>query len=205
MLLLVKRFYFLLALIIGLLIVLSSVDYLYPDFAKGFLIGKSEIFSFYRFALYAHIIGAPVALFTGLYQFLFTRSKVHPILGKIYVGTILILAAPSGFFMAFYAIGGAISTFNFILMSVLWFGFTLSAYRHIKKGKVIQHQQFMTRSFILTNSAILIRLFSFINNHYELTDITTGYILISWLSWLPWLLIYECRLIIKKLNKQKKK
>lgn len=193
----VKNIYLLLAALVGLLILLKSVDYIYPDFTRGFLLNKRPIFPFYRFALYAHIIGTPLALFTGIYQFLFTKSGAHPFIGKIYVGSILLLAAPSGLFMSFYAIGGLISTANFFLMSTLWFGFTLLAYRHIKSGNVSRHRQFMTRSFILTNSAILIRLFSFINNHYQLTDITTGYILISWLSWFPALLFYEFGLLLR--------
>ncbi|MCE7990880.1 MAG: DUF2306 domain-containing protein [Roseivirga sp.] len=195
---LAKTLYLLLAALVGVLILVKSLDYLSPDFTRGFLLDKQNIFPFYRFALYAHIIGTPLALFSGIYQFLFTRSRVHPFMGKIYVSSILLLAAPSGLVMSVYAIGGFISTVNFLLMSVLWFGFTMLAYRHIKSGNLSQHRQFMTRSFILTNSAILIRLFSFINNHYQLTDVTTGYILISWLSWLPVVLFYECHLFRKR-------
>jgi hypothetical protein len=49
----------------------------------------------------------------------------------------------------------------------------------------------MTRSFILANSAILLRLFAFISNHYLDADPVNAYIVISWLSWLPGVLIYE--------------
>lgn len=188
---LVKSFYLLLALIIGLLIVLKSVDYLHPDFSKGFLIGKEANFHFYRVPLYAHMLGAPLALLAGIYQFAFTRSRLHKSTGKLYLILVLFLAAPSGLIMSFYAIGGIVSTINFALMSVLWAFFSVKAYHSIRLGKVARHRQFMSRSFILANSAILIRLFSFINNHYGLTDVTTGYIIIAWLSWLPGLLLYE--------------
>jgi hypothetical protein len=50
----------------------------------------------------------------------------------------------------------------------------------------------MTRSFILANSAILLRLFSFFTNSFLSIDPVSAYIIIAWLSWLPWLLIYEC-------------
>jgi hypothetical protein len=61
----------------------------------------------------------------------------------------------------------------------------------IKSGNIPKHKEYMTRSFILANSAILLRLFSFISNHYIHADPVSSYILIVWLSWLPWLLIYE--------------
>ncbi len=195
---LVKKVYILLASLVGLLILVKSLDYLNPDFTRGFLFDKYEIFPFYRFALYAHMIGTPLALFSGVYQFIFTRSRAHVFMGKIYVSSILLLAAPSGLLMSFYAIGGFVSMVNFLLMAILWFSFTFLAYRHIKRGNVSKHRQFMTRSFILTNSAILIRLFSFVNNHYALADISLGYIVIAWLSWLPGLVIYEYSLLLSR-------
>jgi uncharacterized membrane protein len=197
---LAKAFYFLIALITGLLIVFKSLDYFNPDFSQGFLLDKEGIFSWYRFGLYAHIIGAPMALFTGLYQFAFTRSRLHPFSGKIYIASTVFLAAPGGLIMAIYAIGGIVSSINFIILSLLWFVFTLKAYRQIRLGIVLKHQQFMTRSFILANSAVVIRLLSFVNNHYQLTDVTTGYIIIVWLSWLPGLLCYELALRPKQKN-----
>ena len=187
-----------LALLVGALIVFVSIDYIQPDFNRGFLIGKEPLYPYFGYALYAHMLGAPLALFTGIYQFTFTRSRAHQVLGKVYTLSILLLAAPSGLYMSFWAIGGTLSTINFLLMSAGWWWFTWQAFRQIKKGNVAQHRRFMTRSFILTNSAIMIRLFSFVNNHYELTDVTTGYMIIAWISWLPWLLIYELSLLRKQ-------
>jgi hypothetical protein len=167
---LVKFIYVFIAVIFGVLIIIKTIEYFDPDFSKGFLSDKWVIFDRYKFFLYAHIIAAPIAFFA-----------------------IVFLAAPGGFYMAFYAIGGTISTINFAVMAVLWFYFTLKAFLKVRAGDIHLHQQFMARSFILTNSAILIRIFSFVNNHYQIMDVTTGYILIAWLSWLPWLLIYEWR------------
>jgi uncharacterized membrane protein len=190
---LVKGVYFVIAVIFGLLIIVKSLDYFCPDFSQGFLSDKGLVFYSYKYFLYAHIIASPIAFFVGIFQLAFSRTKAHRVLGWIYVCSIIFFAAPGGFYMAFYAIGGDISTINFTVMAIFWAYFTLKAFLKIKAGDILQHRQFMNRSFILTNSAILIRLFSFVNNHYGLMDVTTGYILISWLSWLPWLLIYEWR------------
>ena len=109
---LVKYFYFGLALLIGLLITLKSIDYYTPQFVRGFLIDKKEIFRFYGFFLYAHIIGAPFAIIIGLFQFSFKQSKWHKSLGQIYVVAVLFFAAPGGLGMSFFAVGGMLSIAN---------------------------------------------------------------------------------------------
>jgi uncharacterized membrane protein len=190
---LVKFIYVFIAVIFGVLIIIKTIEYFDPDFSKGFLSDKWVIFDRYKFFLYAHIIAAPIAFFAGGFQLIFPRTRLHRVLGWVYISSIVFLAAPGGFYMAFYAIGGTISTINFAVMAVLWFYFTLKAFLKVRAGDIHLHQQFMARSFILTNSAILIRIFSFVNNHYQIMDVTTGYILNAWLSWLPWLLIYEWR------------
>jgi len=197
---LVKLFYFAIAFLIALLIVAKSVDYFSPDFSKGFLIGKENIFSFYKFFLYAHILFSPVALISGLFQFSFQRSNLHRFMGKIYVVSVLGFASPSGLFMSFFSIGGISSVINFFLLSLLWFLFTLKAYQFIKTGNTIEHKKFMIRSFILANSAVLLRLFSYINNHYKLIDVVTGYNIIVWISWLPILLLFELLNSISKIE-----
>ena len=140
------------------------------------------------------MLSAPIAIIAGIFQFSFLKSRAHKAIGLIYMVSVVVFAAPSGFFMAFYAIGGFWSTINFILLSALWLFFTVKAFLHIKHQRVADHRKFMIRSFILANSAIMIRLLSFINNHYQIMDPVTGYVIIVWLSWLPALLFYELSL-----------
>lgn len=187
----VKLLYFSICFIVGILIIIKSGDYVVPDFSAGFLSGKQRVFWWYRFFLYAHITAAPIALLAGLFQFTFTRSSWHKYAGKLYVFSVLLLAAPAGFIMALLASGGLWSLTSFLFLSTLWFYFTLKSYHLIRKGEVWKHSQYMTRSFILANSAILIRILSWFNHHYAIMDPMSGYVLISWLSWLPGLLVYE--------------
>jgi uncharacterized membrane protein len=186
-----KYLYFFLALIVGLLIVLKSVDYLTPDFSRGFLRGKENVFSWYAYALYAHMAAAPVALFAGLLQFIFTKKKAHRFFGMLYVVAVLFLAAPSGLVMAFKAIGGWPGILNFVWLSLLWFWFTWKAYTSVRKGNYPAHRRFMIRSFILANSAVMLRLLGFVANQYFTTDPVPTYVFISWCSWLPGLLVFE--------------
>ncbi len=197
---LVKKTYFVIALIFGILIVVKSKDYLFPNFNYGFLVGKKNIFFFYKFFLYAHIIGAPIALFTGLIQFTFKNSKLHPAFGKAYILSVLILAAPSGLIMSFYAKGGFLGILNFLILSILWWIFSYKAYTFIKNGNVKRHKEMMIRSFILANSAVGLRLLGFINHEFQLFNIDYAYLIISWFSWLPAYIFYEILLIKKKIQ-----
>lgn len=178
----------------------KSLDYFQGDLSKGFLIDKERIFHWYRYFLYAHAIGAPIALLSGVFQFSFQTSKIHRQIGKVYILSVLLLAIPGALLMSFYAIGGLVSTVNFLAMTVLWGYFTYKAYEQIKTGNISAHRTFMTRSFILTNSAILIRVLSYFNHNYPIVEIETGYILIAILSWVPALFIFEMLIMAKKRN-----
>lgn len=199
---LVKGIYFVTAFLICLLIILKSIEYFSPNFDQGFLIGKSGIFPFYKIFLYSHILGAPSAFLAGLFQFSFRKSKLHRTIGLVYVASILLLAAPGGLGMSFYAIGGMLNSINFLLMSLLWLLTTSMAFYYAKQKVYEKHRAMMTRSFILTNSAILIRLFSYINHELLLFELELGYIIISWISWLPALLTYELVQIKKRLTNE---
>lgn len=56
----------------------------------------------------------------------------------------------------------------------------------------------MTRAYVLTLSAVFLRLWSFICVHYLDWYGDSMYIFIAWASWLPFLAIYEFSLIWKK-------
>jgi uncharacterized membrane protein len=188
-----KALFFVIAFFVACLIALKSLTYfLHPDLSHGFLSDKKDIFDpWYKYILYTHIFSAPLTIFTGILQFSLKRTSIiHKLSGYIYIPAV-VLAACSGLVMSFYSVGGIISGISFFILSILWLLFTLKAFALIKAGKIEQHKAFMTRSFILANSAVLLRLFSFISNRYTTIDPVTAYTAISWLSWLPWLLIYE--------------
>ena len=65
MLRLVKRVYFVFALLICMLIILKSIEYYSPNFEKGFLVGKTGIYPVYKLFLYSHII--PIKFYNAVY------------------------------------------------------------------------------------------------------------------------------------------
>jgi uncharacterized membrane protein len=187
-----KIIYFAIAFLVACMIILKSTDYFNPDFSHGFLSDKKEIFDkWYKYFLYMHICSAPLTIFSGILQFSLSRkTKFHRLSGYVYIVAV-VFAAIGGFFMSFKSIGGIASGISFLTLSVLWIFFTVKAFTSIKSGNIPAHKRFMTRSFILANSAILLRLFSFISNSYIHVNPVTAYIFISWFIWVPWLLIYE--------------
>lgn len=159
---------------------------------------------YYLSFFYIHVCCAIFALLAGFTQFnkyiLTKQPRIHRNIGKIYVFTILFLAAPSGFVIGLYANGGFYSKIAFVLLSILWFYFTLKGFIKIKNGNIISHKIFMMRSFALTFSAITLRLWKVILVYLFQPSPMDLYQIIAWLGWIPNLLIVEFY-IIKKFQK----
>jgi uncharacterized membrane protein len=159
---------------------------------------------FYLLAFYIHVFTAILALPAGFTQFskfiLKEYPQVHKLNGRIYVISILLLAAPSGFFIGLFANGGISSRLGFCTLAVLWIAFTWQAFAKARQGKLKAHKAFMYRSFALTLSAISLRAWKYAligAFHPRPMDV---YQVIAWLGWVPNLLIAEY-LISKKIYK----
>ena len=105
--------------------------------------------------LLPHGIAGACALLLGPMQFsdrLRRRfSQFHRVVGRIYVAGVF-LAAPVGFYIQYFKerTGGARSfTIAAAVDAVLWMATTGIAMVFILKGKVQEHQQWMTRSFVV--------------------------------------------------------
>jgi uncharacterized membrane protein len=163
----------------------------------GFLLTKQSVLysKIWRLAFYTHIATSVFVLLFGLVQFvkpvLLKQVAIHRLLGKIYILLVLFISAPSGFIMALYANGGWLAKTSFAIISVLWWIFTYKAYNAIRNRDVDLHIAFMTRSYALTLSAITLRLYVLILPFFFLLHAKEMYTLVSWLSWVPNLLIAE--------------
>src|SRR6516162_7081297 len=107
----------------------------------------------FKWWLLPHGIAGACALLLGPMQFsdrLRRRfSQFHRVVGRIYVAGVF-LAAPVGFYIQYFKerTGGARSfTIAAAVDAVLWMATTGIAMVFILKGKVQEHQQWMTRSF----------------------------------------------------------
>ncbi|QNR87257.1 DUF2306 domain-containing protein [Pedobacter riviphilus] len=144
---------------------------------------------------YIHVYSAIFVLLAGFTQFnpkiLAKYPKVHKWLGYLYAGFVLLLAAPSGVFIGWFANGGLIAKTSFVILGVLWFWFTLKAVLLILKRKISDHKKFMYRSFALATSAITLRLWKVILVYLFHPAPMDVYQIIAWLGWIPNLLIAE--------------
>lgn len=175
--------------------------YYWYDADYNFLAKKQDVvFSpFWRTAFYIHITGGMLALLVGPFQFIkkFRNKylKFHRASGKVYLGAILLLAGPSGLFMAFYAEGGWVAIVGFTIMAILWMYTTYMAYETIRHKKVEAHKRWMVRSFALTFAAVTLRLYVPLAS--AVFHIPGLFVEASsaWVSWLPNLMVAELILL----------
>lgn len=181
---------------IGSLILTPFPHYLPPDFDFGFLGNKSEYFyrSGYFLGFYAHIAGAPLALFTGGAQMSRTVRvqwpRTHRRLGQLYVASVLLFAAPGGLIMSTKAYGGWSSTVCFALLAIVTWASTWNGWRAAKSFDFRRHQVWMIRSYVLMLSAVFLRLTHFAMQPLSL-DPELTYQVAVWVSWLVPLALVE--------------
>ena len=141
-----------------------------------------------------------LSLFLRLFYYIQPYLMLHKNIGKLYVFAVLFLAAPSGFFIGLFANGGFYSKVSFITLSLLWFYFTLKGFLMVKSKIINLHKKFMLRSFALAFSAITLRLWKVILVYLFQPSPMDLYQIVSWLGWIPNLLLIELY-IFKQKNK----
>lgn len=199
-----------LSLLVFFTCVMAGIAWPYFSFRYdiGFLLTKQSILHLtaWRWAFYLHISLSVIVLFTGGLQFVKYIQEhytaLHRLLGKIYVFTLLVVSAPSGLIMAFYANGGWGAKSSFVLVSCLWWFFTYKGFTRIMQHDLLQHQAGMTRSYALTLSAITLRLYVLILPSFFDLHGKEMYIVVSWLSWVPNLLAAEILIRFPKTRKK---
>lgn len=178
---------------------LGVITFSYLSFKTdiGFLLAKQDFITdrAWMTAFYIHISSSILVVLTGPLQFVKRLRnrylKTHRLLGKVYVGAILFLAAPSGFYMALYANGGVGAQAGFTMLSILWFVTTYLAYKHIRERNIAEHKKWMIRSYALSFSAITLRLYVPILSLYAGWEHDFVVMITAWINWIPNLLIAE--------------
>jgi len=182
-----------------------SMQYIPYDTDVAFLRIKQDYIGLahYRIAFFGHVYASFFCLLAGFTQFSPFIRKNYPALhrssGWLYAGSILLLAAPTGFVIAIYANGGFWSQLGFSMLAILWIWTTSKAMLAIRKRDFRKHRDFMIRSFALTLSAITLRAWKYIIValfHPRPMDV---YQIVAWLGWGLNLLIAEY--LIQRLKK----
>jgi hypothetical protein len=180
---------------VTLSIVLEYRNYVPPNFESDFLRGReSHFWGAYSWAFYLHLISGPPSLILGtvlVSERLRRRSLAwHRRLGRLQVALVLLLVAPSGLWMAFYAATGAVAGVGLGLLAVAtascaWFGWRAAVARRFG-----DHRRWMWRTFVLLCSAVVLRMIGGLATVLEL-DADWLYPLSTWACWLVPLLVLE--------------
>lgn len=190
------------ALLLAYLPLISFIIFigLYPlkfflaDGTVGILNMKSEILlkdKVWKAFFNTHIIFGGLALLIGWIQFnkyfMNNYRSVHRIVGMLYVFSTWLSVLGIGY-ISFFAEGGALAFFGFVIGGLIWFYTTIQGYITIRKGLVVKHQQFMIYSYATCLGAVTLRVW------LPLLMATThnfilSYQLVSWISWMPNLVV----------------
>lgn len=180
------------------LLLLLSLPYLEIRRGIDFLKTKQLIYHIkhWKYSFYIHVFSSILVITSGLFQFSKTvlnkYTKLHRISGFIYLVTTLLISGPAALVMSFYANGGYPAQISFVILSILWLGSTFLAYYYVRKKDYVTHGKWMTRSYALTLSAVSLRLYAYLFDvfHFAMHPVDL-YILISWMSWIPNLIVAE--------------
>ncbi len=172
-------------------VALVSARYLLPEILYPAPPMLSQIAD-WPFAVLAHVGGGVVSLALGSFQLVTRRGPRrvwHRWAGRTYVLASLI-SAVAGFWLALHASAGPVATAGFGGLAVAWFGATVMGWRKAVTGEFAQHRRWMIRSLSLTFAAVTLRILLPL---IPLTgmDFVEGYRAISFLCWVPNLLLAE--------------
>jgi hypothetical protein len=155
-----------------------------PEFVRN-------LFATRALPTFAHLAGGPLALVTGALQLNGgIRSRFlnfHRWTGRLYLIAVLI-GGVSGLALALRSFGGMTTHLGFGMLAVLWLG--TSAFRRILARDVTSHRRWMIRSYALTLAAVTLRIYLPLSQVAGI-PFEQAYMAISWLAWVPNLLLAE--------------
>jgi uncharacterized membrane protein len=173
---------------------LSSVVIVAYGTSYFFAPPRDKHFARYILPLRLHIAGGMGALRVGPWQFsrrLRARAlHLHRWLGRFYLLEVA-LGATAGFAMAVVSSEGMPTHLGFGILAGLWFFTGLQAYRMVRKGNVDVHREWMIRNFALTFAAVTLRIELPLMLGPLHWPFRPSYIIVSWLCWVPNLLVAE--------------
>ncbi len=185
-----------LIVVLGIALALNALTYINFNPQYGFLKLKQQAIAtgWYLPAYYSHVLISALILISGFFQVSAMSRKwprIHRMLGYVYVMGILFFSAPGGLVMSLFINRGPTVLTSFFVQGTLWFIFTAIAFNCIRQHDVEAHREWMWRSFALTAAAITLRIYIFIFSYSTDLSQPVAYSVLSWLSWVPNLLVVE--------------
>jgi hypothetical protein len=183
---------------LGWLCVLSSLAYFVVKNVPRYFVFTPESYGSYFWPkvswLFPHVAGGLIAVILGPLQFWpkIRRDYLpfHRIAGRVYVVAVLIGAIAS-WGMAATASGGAAYALGLAGLGVAWVITTGMAFIAIRRKNLLQHKQWMVRSYVVTFAFVSFRLMSDLLSPLQLMDGTALDTTLAWACWAIPLLVTE--------------
>jgi hypothetical protein len=180
----------------SLLLIWNTIPYF--NFSKDFSFIQERAVLFlrpiYNASFYIHIFAGMFCIGAALLQFssylLKKRKAIHVWSGRIYVMVVLLLGAPTGLYMSFFAKGGVTERGLFMFMALSWFFFTMKGFTSILKKQVLAHKIWMMRSYAMALTAVTFRVYYIILYLLDV-PLTVNYEVSLWMSVVGNLMVTE--------------
>lgn len=178
--------------LLGFALAATSVRYFLPSMPGAFP-PQAEVYLDIRPLLLAHIAGGIVAILAGPWQFwtaFRTRNlRVHRWIGRAYLIGVAV-GSVAGFFLAPYAHGGTVTQMGFTGLALAWAGTSFMAYRAIRARRIEVHREWMVRSYAVALAFVCLRVWLPLLAGLGV-PFDEAYQTVSWLCWVPNLVIAE--------------
>jgi Predicted membrane protein (DUF2306) len=185
-------------LVLGLLclgVTWHAFSYLYGEFqprnpiARSFASGGLGVPAHFYFAGLALAL-APLQLSGALRR---RWPRLHRLAGWLYT-LCVVIGGLGALALAPRAQGGWASGSGFLLLALLWLGFTVAGVACAVRGDYVRHRAWLCRSVALTTSAVTLRLMLGVGLGVLHLPFLKVYITAAWASWLFNLAVCECLL-----------
>ncbi len=156
----------------------------------------AESFRARPWGIYPHAFFGMIALALGPFQFLgagrLHRPRFHRMTGRVYLSSAM-LTGLAGLYMSIYSFGGWVTHLGFGLLAAGLLLSSTMAWSRVRRGDFAGHRAWVIRGFALLFSAVTLRAW------LPMLVIGLGafdpaFRIVSWLCWVPNLLIAEAYL-----------
>ncbi len=202
-----KKILWILFVFLAILVGVYPIAYLFAPMDAGLLGTKTPALLqdvMWNIFFYMHIGTGAIALLVGWSQFnkklRNRRLALHRTLGKTYVISVAV-SGVSGLYISFFATGGIIAVAGFAGLALAWMFTTWRAYTAVLARQTDRHEHWMIRSYAVCFAAVTLRTWLPLMDFAMGMEFITAYRIVSWLCWLPNLVVAE--LIIRNLPEKK--
>jgi hypothetical protein len=191
---------------LSLLLVWNTIPYFTFNMKLPFLAERAVLLekTVWKVCFYVHIAAGALCITSSLVQFsswiLRKRKKIHIISGKIYVFVVLLIGAPSGLYMTYFAKGGYAERAAFLAMAVFWFYTTYKGFVTAARDKnFIAHKYWMIRSYAMALTAVTFRIYHILFDEVGMSSLQ-NYSLSLWISIIGNWLVAEFIIFLQSRN-----